>query len=196
MQRPDETKRAAILKAAHQRLRQYGVKKTTMQEIAEDAGIAVGTLYLYFKNKNELLVAVAAADAQDHLLDIEKILRSTLPAPHKLQSYLVSRFRSVQTHRLGGSHAAELARSIIRLKPQLYEEQSSVFRANVFNLLQEGIQAQLFYIDDLEQDFRVFLCSIGYFFPMPTTEKYYEPEEDDLCMVINWFIQQWQNKSR
>jgi AcrR family transcriptional regulator len=195
MQRPDETKRAAILNAAHQRLSQYGVKKTTMQEIAEDVGIAVGTLYLYFKNKNEILIAVSEADVQEHLMDIERILRSSMSVPEKLKSYLISRFRSVQAHRLSGSHAAELARSVIRLKPQLYEEQSIVFRDNVLNLLQEGMQSHLFQIDNLEQDLRVFLCSIGYFFPMPTTEKYYEPEEDDLCMVIDWFVQQWQSKS-
>jgi AcrR family transcriptional regulator len=195
MQRPDETKRAAILNAAHQRLSQYGVKKTTMQEIAEDVGIAVGTLYLYFKNKNEILIAVSEADVQEHLMDIERILRSSMSVPKKLKSYLISRFRSVQAHRLSGSHAAELARSVIRLKPQLYEEQSIVFRDNVLNLLQEGMQSHLFQIDNLEQDLRVFLCSIGYFFPMPTTEKYYEPEEDDLCMVIDWFVQQWQSKS-
>ena len=194
MQRPDETKRAAILNAAHQRLSQYGVKKTTMQEIAEDVGIAVGTLYLYFKNKNEILIAVAEADVQEHLTDIERILRSSMSASEKLKSYLVSRFRSVQAHRLSGSHAAELARAVIRLKPQLYEEQSTVFRNNVLELLQEGSQSRLFQIDNLEQDYRVFLCSIGYFFPMPTTEKYYEPEEDDLCMVIDWFIEKWCSK--
>jgi hypothetical protein len=70
-----------------------------------------------------------------------------------------------------------------------------VFRDNVLNLLQEGMQSRLFQIDNLEQDFRVFLCSIGYFFPMPTTEQYYEPEEDDLRMVIDWYIKKWCSKS-
>lgn len=195
MQRLDETKRVAILKAAHQRLIQYGVKKTAMQEIAEDVGIAVGTLYLYFKNKNEILIAVADADTQEHLKDIERILRSPMSASEKLKAYLVSRFRSVQAHRLSGSHAAELARAVIRLKPQLHEEQCKAVNQNVLNLLQEGIQSHLFQIDNLEQDLEVFLYSIGYFFPMPTTEKYYEPEEDKLCMVIDWFIQKWCSKS-
>jgi AcrR family transcriptional regulator len=191
MQRPNETKRVAILKAAHQRLIQYGVKKTAMQEIADDVGIAVGTLYLYFKNKNEILIAVADADTQQHLKDVESILRSPMSASEKLKAYLVSRFRSVQVHRLSGSHAAELARAVIRLKPHLYEEQCKTFNHNVLNLLQEGVQSHLFQIDNLERDLEVFLYSIGYFFPMPTTEKYYEPEEDKLCMVVDWFIQKW-----
>lgn len=195
MQRLDETKRVAILKAAHQRLIRYGVKKTAMQEIAGDVGIAVGTLYLYFKNKNEILIAVADADAQQHLKDTERILQSPISVPEKLTAYLVSRFRSVRSHRLGGSHAADLARAVIRLKPQLYEEQCEIFNRNVLNVLQEGIQSHLFEIDNLERELEVFLYSIGYFFPMPTTEKYYEPEEEKLCMVIDWFIENWCSKS-
>jgi AcrR family transcriptional regulator len=195
MQRLDETKRSAILTAAHQRLIRYGVKKTTMQEIAEDVGIAVGTLYLYFKNKDAILIAVGDADAQQHVRDTDSILRSPLPVPDKLKAYLVNRFRSVQSHRLGGSHAAELARSVIKLKPQMYAEQCEVFERNVLNILQAGIDSHLFQIDNLERDLEVFLYSVGYFFPMPTTEKYYEPEEEKLCMAIDWFIQKWCSKS-
>ncbi len=80
MQRLDEAKRDAILKAAKQRLSQYGIRKTTMKEIAQDAGIAVGTLYLYFSNKNDILIAVEEAYADQHSIDIEKILRSQRPA--------------------------------------------------------------------------------------------------------------------
>jgi AcrR family transcriptional regulator len=191
MQRQDAAKRVAILQAAKKRLSQYGVKKTTLHEIAEDAGIAVGTLYLYFKNKNEILVATANAYAQQHVKDTEKILRSPIPAPEKLKAYLVNRFRAVREHRLSGSHAAELARAVIRLKPELQEEQGQIVRQNVLNILQEGIQLKAFQIDNLEQDLEVFLYSIGYFFPLPTTEKYYEPEEEKLCTVIDWFIRKW-----
>ena len=191
MQRLDEAKREGILQAARQRLSQYGVRKTTMLEIAQDVGIAVGTLYLYFKNKNEILIAVAEAYAQQHLIDTERILRSPMSAPEKLKTYLRNRFCAVQENRLSGSHAAELARAVIRLKPELQEEQGKRVKNNVLSILREGIQANLFQIDDLEKDLEVFLYSIGYFFPIPTTEKYYEPDEKKLCMVIDWFIQKW-----
>jgi AcrR family transcriptional regulator len=191
MQRLDEAKREAILKAARQRLSQYGVRKTTMNEIAQDVGIAVGTLYLYFKNKNEILIAATEAYTQQHLIDTERILNSPISAPEKLKSYLLNRFRAVRESRGGGSHAAELARAVIRLKPELQQEQGKVVKNNVSIILEEGIKANLFQIDNLERDLEVFLYSIGYFFPMPTTEKYYEPEEEKLCIVIDWFIQKW-----
>jgi TetR/AcrR family fatty acid metabolism transcriptional regulator len=55
-----DDKRQRMIEAARKRFRYDGVKKTTMQEIARDAGVAVGTLYLYFKDKADLLVRCAA----------------------------------------------------------------------------------------------------------------------------------------
>ena len=59
------TKTERILAAARDRFEHYGVAKTTMQEIATDAGVAVGTLYLYFRNKDELIVACAREFVDD-----------------------------------------------------------------------------------------------------------------------------------
>ncbi|MGK7898495.1 MAG: TetR/AcrR family transcriptional regulator [Xenococcus sp. (in: cyanobacteria)] len=191
MQRLDEAKREAILKAARQRLSQYGVKKTTMSEIAQDVGIAVGTMYLYFKNKNEILIAVAESYSRQHLIDTESILHSSLSAPEKLKRYLLNRFCAVRENRLGGSHAAELARAVIHLKPELQQEEGKVVKNNVLIILKEGIKSGSFQIDNLEQDLEVFFFSIGYFFPMPTTERFYEPEKDKLCLVIDWFVRKW-----
>ena len=191
MQRLDETKREAILKSAKRRLSQYGVRKTTMQDIAEDTGIAVGTLYLYFKNKNEILVATAESYSQQHIEETEDILRSPITASAKLKTYLLSRFRAVKEYRLGGSHAAELTRAVIRLRPELKQKEGEAVRENVHRILRYGIETNELKIQHLEKDLDVFLFSIGYFFPMPTTENYYEPEEEQLCLVIEWFLQQW-----
>ncbi|MBW4508506.1 MAG: TetR/AcrR family transcriptional regulator [Scytonematopsis contorta HA4267-MV1] len=189
MQKLDEAKREAILNAAKQRLRKYGIQKTTMQEIAKDAGIAVGTLYLYFKNKDDILIASTEAYARKHIIDTEEILNSSKSPSEKLKAYIINRFRASQETRNSGSHAAELARAVIKLKPQLLEEQTNWSRRNVLKIFQEGIEANLFHIDNLERDVEVFLHSIGYFFPVATTEKYFEPEEEKLCMVIDWFIE-------
>lgn len=64
-------------------------------------------------------------------------------------------------------------------------------RENLKKIIQQGVDRNLFYVDDIEQDVEVFLYSIAFFFPVATTERYYEPEEDKLCMVIDWFVKQW-----
>jgi TetR/AcrR family fatty acid metabolism transcriptional regulator len=50
--------RARIMTAARARFEKFGYRATSIALIARDAGIAVGTIYLYFRNKEQLLVAL------------------------------------------------------------------------------------------------------------------------------------------
>lgn len=53
-----EEKKAEILNAAIKVLGEKGIAGTKIQDIAEAAGIAKGTVYLYFKNKDEILHSI------------------------------------------------------------------------------------------------------------------------------------------
>lgn len=53
-----EKKRLLILDSARILVLERGFDSVTMDEIAEQAGLSKGTLYLYFKNKNELYLAI------------------------------------------------------------------------------------------------------------------------------------------
>jgi len=50
--------RARILAAARERFEAVGYHRTGVAQIAGDAGVSVGTVYRYFKDKEEILVAV------------------------------------------------------------------------------------------------------------------------------------------
>ena len=53
-----EQRRQEILEAALQLFRDRGFDETTVQDIASDAGVATGTVYLYFPSKEHVLVAL------------------------------------------------------------------------------------------------------------------------------------------
>jgi AcrR family transcriptional regulator len=53
------SKRQAIIEAARKIFAMKGYEDTTIAEIAEDAGIAVGTVYLYFGNKRDIYTSVS-----------------------------------------------------------------------------------------------------------------------------------------
>jgi TetR/AcrR family fatty acid metabolism transcriptional regulator len=53
-----EAKRQRILDAAVVEIARHGYYATTVSTIARRAGVADGTIYLYFKNKEELLVSI------------------------------------------------------------------------------------------------------------------------------------------
>jgi TetR/AcrR family fatty acid metabolism transcriptional regulator len=53
-----DDKRERILTAATQIFAQHGFYKSTISEIAKLANVADGTIYLYFKNKDDLLISL------------------------------------------------------------------------------------------------------------------------------------------
>ena len=76
-----DQKRNDILNAAKKLFRKYGVKKTTMRDIAAEAGLAVGTLYLYFENRDDVVLACAEAFETIHKEQAKKRLRQRASFP-------------------------------------------------------------------------------------------------------------------
>src|SRR5204863_6962653 len=73
-------KRQAIVDAARSLFTTAGYEATTIADVARKAGVAVGTVYLYFKNKTELLYALKGDWETEYL---ELMARPELQAiPH------------------------------------------------------------------------------------------------------------------
>jgi AcrR family transcriptional regulator len=65
------------------------VDALTMDEIAQAAGVAKGTLYLYFESKDELIQALLSQVGKAMARDLEAILAKPAPPPEKLQQVVV-----------------------------------------------------------------------------------------------------------
>ncbi len=53
-----QARRQQILRAMFNCLAEQGYARVTMRDIAKEAGISVGTVYLYFRDKNEIIAAL------------------------------------------------------------------------------------------------------------------------------------------
>ena len=64
-----------ILAAARSLLEQRGPEAMTMEEIAAAAGVAKGTVYLYFQSKDDLILALITQVGENIIQDVEASLR-------------------------------------------------------------------------------------------------------------------------
>jgi AcrR family transcriptional regulator len=191
-----DDKRQRIIAAARKLFRYYGVRKTTMQEVARDAGVAVGTLYLYFKDKDDLLVACTDEYVTRHRRQAEAILASDASAADKLRHYVLDRFRASQATRGGGSrHAAELHREVLRLRPERRLEEGRMMAEYFVRILRVGMETGELKSHHPERAARVLLLSLAFLFPSATDEQAYIPTEEDALLVIDWFLQAWRQAS-
>jgi TetR/AcrR family transcriptional regulator, transcriptional repressor for nem operon len=72
-------KRERLVAAAAQLLHQQGIEKTTLADIAQQAGVPVGNVYYYFKTKDELIGATIDARRQDLAAMIASLERHRTP---------------------------------------------------------------------------------------------------------------------
>jgi|ETNmetMinimDraft_28_1059901.scaffolds.fasta_scaffold48823_2 AcrR family transcriptional regulator len=63
--------RERILDAARERFSRFGVRRTTMEEVSREAGLARATVYLHFPGKAALYRELLEADSEELLRNIE-----------------------------------------------------------------------------------------------------------------------------
>lgn len=89
-ERKKERTRQGILAATHDLFLRKSYDETTMEEIAEHAELAVGTLYNYFPSKGELLLSLIAESDEQYLKEgLELIARPKKHAEHALADIMV-----------------------------------------------------------------------------------------------------------
>jgi AcrR family transcriptional regulator len=184
-------KAPTILDAALRRFLYYGLKKTTMQEIACDAGVAVGTLYLYFKDKDALVVGCADRFAERHRANIDALLAEQRPADQKLKRYVVERQREWLEVGVTAPHAAELAEAVLRLRPERTIDYAREFEATVRTLLRDGRANGVLHHAEPEQDPALFTLAVSPFFPVAGRKHPALPDSADLDAVLDWFFDLW-----
>ncbi len=89
-----------ILAAAREVMDQRGVEAATMEEIAQAAGVAKGTLYLYFTNKDDLIHALMFQVGENIRRDLAGIVESSLAPVEKLLKVMSILMDNLERERL------------------------------------------------------------------------------------------------
>jgi len=89
---PKEAKRLRIVRAASELFIKQGFRKTNVEEIATRAGVAKGTVYLYFKNKADILLHTIIQEKRQYLGLLKPVLDPDLDPRERLRRWLEMAF--------------------------------------------------------------------------------------------------------
>ena len=141
--------RQKILDAAEQRLWHYGFKKTTIDEIASDAGVGKGTVYLYFDGKEEIGLAIVSAYKESSLHQMEIIARDPRKSSvEKLTEIL--QFPILQTYQSCRESPA-MQEMIVAIKPHIRRHIQPLWEQEyrlLAEVLEEGNRRGTFNVPD------------------------------------------------
>ncbi|MEW9673714.1 TetR/AcrR family transcriptional regulator [Ammoniphilus sp. 3BR4] len=83
-----KTKKDLIYEGALKAFSQYEISEARMDDIAELASVAKGTLYYYFKTKEELFLFVMEKGMDKLLQHVDQVIQSDLPRDNMLYNLL------------------------------------------------------------------------------------------------------------
>jgi len=150
------TRREQILDAAIALFRRYGVRKTTVDEIAAEAGIGKGSVYLEFPSKDEVFFALVEDHERQILAEVLRLAASRRRLEGRLiEVALVRPLRNYdemeQLPEIFEVLAALRGRLAERIRP--YHVQCEQVAAR---LIREGCELGLFRVSDAEKPARLF----------------------------------------
>jgi AcrR family transcriptional regulator len=109
-----------LLSAAKRCFLMHGYRRTSIDDVAQEAGVAKGTVYLYFKSKEEIFRAVSSAIIGKYLEDAERAAAAPGTVEERLAGALEAKV--VTVHLLKSSaHGQELVDSSHTVSGDLFE---------------------------------------------------------------------------
>jgi AcrR family transcriptional regulator len=133
-----EARRAVILDAALRVFGQYGYRRASMDDVAREAGISKGSIYLSFASKEDVFLALSRSLAQRMLADAETAGNSPGAVVDKLAAMSAAWFGTYVDTVRRSPHAAELLDVKHRLSAEVIADAASRYQELLRAVLSEA----------------------------------------------------------
>ncbi len=149
-EREKERRRQQIMVAAKRVFSEKGFNKATMEDIAQEAELSPGTLYLYFKNKEELYASLSLRILQYLLIRVEHVIDEKDAGPdQKLKSLMEAMYDVYEFDPLIIINMFHLQSSetLKNLSPELMDQIKDLSRKSlslIATIFRDGVEQDLF----------------------------------------------------
>ncbi|MFO8084753.1 MAG: TetR/AcrR family transcriptional regulator [Desulfobacterales bacterium] len=127
-----------ILEAAVKVFAQQGFYQSTIAQIAKEAGVADGTIYLYFKNKDDILVQFFTFKTKQVFDRFRKIVKKDSAAEEKLKKLIQRHLEEFQRDgNMAVVYQAETRRNSPVVKEQI-RQMSKMYLEIVAKIVEQG----------------------------------------------------------
>jgi len=146
-EREKERRRQQIMVAAKRIFSDKGFGRATMEDIANEAELSPGTLYLYFRSKDELCVSLSLrvleyllirmehlnADSQIDSIDKISQLKKALLDVYEFDPLILTNLFHLQSNDAVSSLSPELKSDIKKLSDAALDKMASIFQTAIEN---------------------------------------------------------------
>ncbi|MCC6395519.1 MAG: TetR/AcrR family transcriptional regulator [Bacteroidetes bacterium] len=156
----DEETRRAILEAAGRTFQKWGLHKTTMEDIAHEAGKGKSSLYYYYQSKDEIFDTLIRVEIGSLLARAKASVQMVPSAKEKLKQYFIASLTEIKNT----ATIYDIVRREVRGNPRFIEKVRIMFEESELRFLKDiltlGVETKEFTFadgDELDTAARVVL---------------------------------------
>ena len=182
-----DEKKDRILAVAEQLFAHFGIKKTTMDEIAKKARMGKSTMYYYFKSKEEIFAEVIRRDSVIFKLELNQAIARGKTPQEKIGNYVVSRMNQLKALSNYYSTLTEEYIEHYTFVDNVRKDFTDYEFSTLYVLFEEGIKQGIFAMDSVEttaRNFAIFLKGLEYAFFTKNEDFDIEKESSQMLNIL------------
>ena len=139
----------SILDTAKKMFGRYGLRKTSIDEVARMARVAKGTIYNYFGSKDQVYLEVLSREANEIMEKVSSSVAREVSANDKLSAFARAKFKymrqAINILNLDREGIENLLPGAESIRSDFFEREVNLIRS----ILIEGIGKGIFHINDV-----------------------------------------------
>lgn len=184
----DDGKRGEILTAAGMVFGQYGIRKTTIGDILQTAGVARATFYKYFSSKEDIFTAVIMREVEDILEGVEQAAGSADTTRGKLRAAIMMHTTMVK-QKVNMYRVTIKALGDVVPLPQEHARIMATRLQQIFaRILEDGVAAGEIVVDDIESTSLALIYALKGVFMGAATEMWFGRREDIVDSLLDMMM--------
>jgi TetR/AcrR family fatty acid metabolism transcriptional regulator len=144
MRHKDNEKYTRIIAAATKVFARKGFYKAKVSDIAQEAGVADGTIYIYFNHKDDILISLFEEKMQEVLDNMEKQINSETDPFAKIEKFAFLHLRLIQDNKDMAEIIQVELRQSDKFMKDYHNEKFTQYLDLIGTIIQEGKQKGLF----------------------------------------------------
>ena len=143
-------KKTIILEAAQKLFARYGLRKTTVDEIARDARVGKGTIYHYFKSKEDIFSAVVERESKILKDKIKEAIEKEDSPQKKLRAFVLTKIHYmrelVNLYNVTKDIVTEVLPQLETARRSYFDEEIKIVK----EILTEGVKKGIFTVRKID----------------------------------------------
>ena len=183
----NDDKQDRIISVANQMFAHFGIKKTTMDEIAKKARMGKSTLYYYFKSKEEIFAEVIRRDSVIFKLELNQAIAKGKTPQEKISNYVLARMKQLKSLRNYYSTLTEEYIEQYAFVDIVRKDFNDYEYSTLTILFEEGVNQGIYSIDNVKttaRNFAFFLKGLEYAVFTKNEDFDIEKENDQMLTIL------------